>query len=135
MPSNTKYLCAECGWAAKGKCPQHPESCLKMGKKWRPGKRGRRTRLWDNRVHGSVTVSPMQSRWAWRSRPYAELPHPPRGLMVLGATDFSHDPTELAWNDPVRVAIRNRNSKPPRPLDPGPHHDDDNPGWPFPYRL
>lgn len=134
--SNPKYLCTECGWAAKGACPQHPDSSLMMGKNWRPGKKGRRTRLWDNRVHGSQTVPPLTVRLgAWPSRyrdgtgPFRVAGSPPPGLVILGATDFSHDPTDLAWNDPVRVAIRAKRQKPPRPL----RLPSRQRGWPFPF--
>lgn len=113
MPGNVKYLCTECGWAAKGPCPQHPAASFNMGKNWRPGKKGKRTRLWNNRVHGSVTAAPGRNAWGWPTR---ELHHPPDGMLILGATDFSHDQSESPWNDPVRVAIRDRNQKSPRPL-------------------
>lgn len=134
MSGNSKYLCTECGWAAKGECPRHPGASLNMGKHWRPGKKGRRTRLWDNRVHGSVTVpaeTGRKGRRIWRARPFAERQHTPSGLIALGATDFSHDKSDLPWNDPVRAAIRAKNARPPRPLRvPGWKPV---PGWPFPF--
>jgi hypothetical protein len=133
--SNPKYFCTECQWAAKGPCPQHPGSSLMMGKDWRPGKKGRRTRLWDNRNHGSQV--PIRWNGPWRRRLYQAHPMPdrtppPEGLVVLGATDFSHDSSHLAYNDPVRVSIRAKNSKAERsrPLDPPPSR---RLGWPFPF--
>lgn len=133
--SNPKHLCTECGWAAKGPCPQHPGSSLNMGKDWRPGKKGRRTRLWDNRVHGSVTAPPPAKWWYRAYSPMGHASHPPEGLMALGATDFSHSPSSLLWNDPVQVAIRAKSQKQPRPLDPagaaGERHG--GLGWPFPF--
>jgi hypothetical protein len=113
--SNPKYFCTECQWAAKGPCPQHPGSSLMMGKNWRPGRKGTRTRLWDNRRRGF---------------------RPPPGLVVLGAKDFSHNGTSLnlfGWHDdPVREAIRVRaGHKPSRSaalkLSSGKL------GWPFPF--
>jgi hypothetical protein len=135
MPGNVKWYCTECGWAAKGKCPRHPEHSLNMGKQWRPGKKGRKTRLWDNRVHGSVTTPPLGIRhgaWpsAYNSVPYRDLGPVPPGLMALGATDFSRSPGSNYHTDPVQVAIRAKNSKPERGdfKPPTPRL-----GWPFPF--
>jgi len=136
VSARPKYLCTECAWAAKGRCPQHPGASLMMGRNWRSGKKGKRTRLWDNRVHGSQTVPPPTVRLgAWPSRyrdgtgPFRVAGRPPLGLVVLGATDFSRDQADSSWSDPVRAAIRSRNQKPPRPLE-LPSGD---PGWPFPF--
>lgn len=128
-PSNQKYLCTECHWAAKGKCPQHPGKSLAMGTQWRPGKKGRKTRLWDNRMHGSITTPPPKK---WQYRGYWNSPlgcpaQPPSGLVHLGAVNFSHNPTSLLWNDPVQKAIRAKNQKQPRPLS----IPSSEPGWPF----
>lgn len=136
--SNPKYLCTECQWAAKGKCPQHPGSSLMMGKNWRPGRKGRRTRLWDNRVHGSQTVPPLTVRpGAWPSKyrdglgPF-KTPHgPPPGLVYLGATDFSRTQGRR-YTDPVRQAIRARSQKPPSELT-APVPDPPDKQWPFPF--
>jgi hypothetical protein len=106
-----------------------------MGTAWRPGKKGRKTRLWDNRVHGSVTVPPLslrRSRWPspYNDSPFRTAMPVPRGLAAIGATDFSRAAGSNAYYDPVQQAIRARNSKPPR------HGDlklpSGEPGWPFP---
>jgi hypothetical protein len=140
VSSNPKYLCTECGWAAKGPCPQHPGQSLNMGKDWRPGRKGRRTRLWDNRVHGSQVPGERAEtfrRWqrGYGVHPFRDRAHPPEGLALLGAADFSHDPTSLLWNDPVQVAIRAKSQKQPRPLDPPGAAGERHPGLgrPFPF--
>jgi hypothetical protein len=136
MVMNVKWYCPECGWAAKGRCPRHPSQCLSMGKEWRPGKKGRKTRLWDNRVHGSVVAQPLAIRHgAWPSpynaAPFRTLGAVPPGLMMLGATDFSRSPGSNSHFDPVRKAIREKNRKSERgslmrlPSRQKP--------WPFPY--
>jgi len=140
-----KHYCVTCGWAAKGKCPQHPASSLYMGSQWRPGKKGKRTRLWDNRVHGSQTTPPPTVRLGgWPSRyrsgqgPFAVPAAPPSGIIALGAVNFSHtvdDGTGTFWreSDPVRRAITERSRKPSR------EHEMKLPsnelGWPFPMRY
>jgi len=94
--ANPKYYCQECGWAAKGPCPRHPGMNVMMGTKWRPGKKGKKTRLWDNRVHGSQTpgepgkLPPFTPR-GYHSRPFRALTSPSPFLKELGAKDFSHD--------------------------------------------
>jgi hypothetical protein len=136
MPGNVKWYCTECGWAAKGKCPRHPEQSLDMGKQWRPGKKGRKTRLWDNRVHGSLPTEPLSVRHgAWPSQYTAvpfNVPHAtPPGLVALGATDFSHSPGANSYCDPAREAIREKNQKPEvRHLMRLPSRQLP---WPFPY--
>jgi hypothetical protein len=140
MPGNVKWYCIECGWAAKGRCPRHPGKSLSMGKRWRPGKKGRKTRLWDNRVHGSVTAEPPAIRHgAWPS-PYGSAPFSPsrpvpRGLIALGARDFSRNGVDSAAGfsrsaDPVRRAISEKSRKPSMEhLMKLPSKE---PGWPFP---
>ncbi len=48
-----KYYCVPCDYVAKAKhtpaCPTCREPMTWMGDKWRPGKRGTKTRLWDDR--------------------------------------------------------------------------------------
>ena len=48
-----KYYCVPCDYVAKAKhtpvCPTCRESMTWMGDKWRPGKKGTKTRLWDDR--------------------------------------------------------------------------------------
>jgi len=136
VSGNPKYLCTRCQWAAKGPCPQHPGSSLMMGKNWRPGRKGRRTRLWDNRVHGSQAVPPPVVRlggWPSPHRdgtgPFRVAGSPPPGIVALGATDFSRGQGSSSWNDPVRAAIRARSQKPPRPL----RLPSRVLGWPFPF--
>jgi hypothetical protein len=143
MPGNVKWYCTECGWAAKGRCPRHPESSLNMGKQWRPGKKGRKTRLWDNRVHGSVAAAPPRSSQTsrrplyQRATPFKISHSPPPGLILLGATDFSRAKPDGSsfWrdNDPVRRAIRERNMKPS--LEHRLKLPSKEPGWPFPYHC
>jgi hypothetical protein len=130
-----KYLCQDCLWAAKAPCPRHPGRSLAMGMQWRPGKKGKKTRLWDNRVHGSQTVTaPAVRRGAWPSAyrpggPFRVPFSPPRGLVHLGATDFSRGVPRSWYGDPVTMAIDSRNRKPAR------HGDlklpSDELGWPF----
>jgi hypothetical protein len=140
-----KHLCTECRWAAKGPCPRHPGKSLLMGSKWRPGKKGRKTRLWDNRVHGSIQPDqPMQyprmgarpSRYRYGVTVFNVPASPPPGLLVLGATDFSRsgDDGTGSWNrssDPVRRAIAEKNQKPS--LEHQLKLPSKEPGWPFPY--
>ena len=48
-----KYYCAEHDWAAKGPCPRQHAPGAPAGARhssWRPGRKGSRTRLWDDRV-------------------------------------------------------------------------------------
>lgn len=49
-----KFYCPEDDWAAKGRyqmtCPYCRQPMKFMGTVWRPGKKGSRTRVWDERV-------------------------------------------------------------------------------------
>lgn len=140
-----KRLCLDCNWAAKGPCPRHPGRSLYMGSKWRPGKKDSKTRLWDNRIHGSVTVSPPANRLdAWpkfhrrSTGPFNAPASPPTGLLTLGAVNFSRggDDGTGSWDrsgDPARRAIAEKNRKPSRKHElrlPSKY-----PGWPFPVNL
>jgi hypothetical protein len=135
--SNGKWYCIECGWAAKSRCPRHPSSSLSMGTHWRPGKKGKRTRLWDNRVHGSQVTPPLTVRLGgWPSQyrngtgPFMTKAMPPPGLVYLGAVDFSRQNGHSWYTDPVLVAIRGKNQKPVRENELKLPSGDL--GWPFP---
>ena len=49
-----KYYCVPCDYVAKAKhtpaCPTCREPMTYMTDEWRPGRKGSRTRLWDERV-------------------------------------------------------------------------------------
>jgi hypothetical protein len=53
MTARRKFYCPPCDEAAKAQgaaaCPRCGTAMRDMGTRWRPGRRGTRTRLWDRR--------------------------------------------------------------------------------------
>lgn len=52
MVSTSKAYCAPCDHVSQytSTCPRCHEPMQMMGTRWRPGRRGTRTRVWDKRV-------------------------------------------------------------------------------------
>lgn len=76
-PSNGKYVCTNCDFVWKGRggtCPGG-KACREagyvksMGTKWRPGRKGSRTRMWDRRQAGPPRlISWRPGEWEQRDK-------------------------------------------------------------------
>src|SRR6266581_1746433 len=110
MVSNGKYYCKTCGWAAKTACPIQGHESVAMGTVWRPGRKGSKTRLWDDRVWGRRADARRQWR-QWRYRGYGPPRTAPDLVVKLGGRDRLRAQTGAGWmrmGDPVTEAIRDR---------------------------
>lgn len=108
--ANGKWYCPECGWAAKGPCPQHPGSAVLMGTRWRPGKKNSRTRIWDDRVPGRRDAARRVTGGS-KSKHYHQPVAAPQAVLELGGRDRTRLQTGAGWlrtEDPVTWAIHER---------------------------
>lgn len=105
-----KYYCPVCGWAAKGICPRHPAETVPMGVMWRPGKKGSKTRLWDDRVHGRRQDA-RRVMGGSKSKHHGWVRTASDHVIALGGRDRLRQQTGagfLRMGDPVTEAIHAR---------------------------
>jgi len=105
MPSNRKWYCPECGWAAKGPCPLHPS--LDMGTRWRPGRKGSKERLWSLRSSRNRQMPPAKKRY----HVYYGVPKYIRDLGVKMPKETAEQYAYYPWAIPVLDDIRARSLK------------------------
>jgi hypothetical protein len=106
-----KHFCLSCGWAAKGPCPRQGHESVRMGTQWRPGRKGSRTRLWDDRVSGDSQPAPVELVRVARNVYRSVVRFPPGRKPDVTLTLTSHPGREYSggrWPDPVLAAIRAR---------------------------